>query len=459
MLIAAAVSSNLLVSVLVAAILFGLGRVIIQRVAFAEANPWLVRILTMSLVLHLLAAPAQVFVVEHFYHGIADWTRYVGQGATLSKNFRQFNFTTAGSDVGKIVNDGSVSIAAGIAMAIVGVNKLATFLVFSWLSFIGCLLFFRAFTLTFPKADHRRYVYMLFFLPSIIFWTADISKESLMMLAGGLLAYGAAKFLARKRGGFVLVAPGVFIGAYVRPNELLLFMAGFVVAMMVPTAAARKTFGGIRRLIGLVFLGSLLVLSIFLTVHYLHGAGGSLSLQQVHSNNQSASGNLGFGSSNVPYSTNLASYPRDVYEVMLNPLPFNAHGFGQRVAALENLVILGLILASLRNLRILPRAAFARPYLMLCTVYTGAFIYTFAALGNLGLIQRERVVILPFLLVLLSVPRAPRHARPRYEWELRRRVRLQRRRLLEQRAARRIQPVARRSPAGTITAADARPGE
>ena len=70
-----------------------------------------------------------------------------------------------------------------------------------------------------------------------------------------------------------------------------------------------------------------------LTLHYLHGPGGSLSLQQVHNNNQSSSGNLGFGSSNVPYSTNLATYPRDIYEVMLNPLPFNAHGFGQLVAA------------------------------------------------------------------------------------------------------------------------------
>jgi hypothetical protein len=444
MLIAAGVSSNVLISVLVAGILFGLGRVIIQRVAYAEANPWLVRILTMGLVLHLLAAPAQIFVVDHFYHGIADWTRYVGQGATLSSNFRQFNFTTAGSNVGKIVNDGSISIAAGLAMAVVGVNKAATFLIFSWLSFMGCVMFFRAFTLTFPNADHRRYAYMLFFLPSIIFWTADISKESLMTLAGGLLAYGAAKFLARKRGGFVLVAPGVFIGAYVRPNELLLFMAGFVVAMMLPTAAPRKSFGGVRRLIGLVFLGSLLFLSVSLTLHYLHGPGGSISLQQVHSNNQSDSGNLGFGSSNVPYSTNLATYPRDIYEVMLNPLPFNARGFGQLVAALENLVILGLVLTSLRNLRILPRAAFARPYVMLCTVYTGAFIYTFAALGNLGLIQRERVVILPFLLVLLCIPRAPRGSRPRYEWELRRRARLHRRRMLEQRTARRPQQAARR---------------
>ena len=90
-----------------------------------------------------------------------------------------------------------------------------------------------------------------------------------------------------------------------------------------------------------------------------------------------------------------------------------------------------LILKSLRNLRILPRAAFARPYLMLCTVYSVAFIYTFAALGNLGLIERERVMLLPFLLVLLCVPRAPKGSPPRYLWELRRRARLQVRRANE----------------------------
>ena len=108
---------------MVAAALFGLGRVVIRRVAYAENNPWLVRILTISLLLHLLAAPAQIFVVDHFYHGIADWIRYTHQGALLAPNFRAFNFTTAGANVRQIVNDGSVSIATGIVMAIVGVNR------------------------------------------------------------------------------------------------------------------------------------------------------------------------------------------------------------------------------------------------------------------------------------------------------------------------------------------------
>jgi len=436
-LIAAQIPSEPFVALLVAGILFGLGRMVIRRVAYAEANEWLIRILTISLVLHLLAAPGQIFVVDHFYHGIADWNRYVRQGSALSGHFRHFNFTTAGTDVRQLVNDGSVSIAAGIVMTLVGVNQLATFLVMSWLSFIGAIFFFRAFTLTFPGADHRRYALMLFLMPSLIFWTADISKESLMMLALGMISFGAAKFLARKRGGFVLVAPGVFIGAYVRPNELLLILVGFVVAMTIPTAGARKTFSGVKRLIGLVFLAGLLLLAVNVTVRYLHHGLNSAALQTTNANNAAT----GF-SGNIPYSSNFVYLPRDIYEVLFNPLLFNAHGFGQRIAALENTVIVVLILISLRNLRMVPRAAFARPYVMLCAVYTAMFLYTFAALGNLGLIERERTMMLPFLLVLLCIPRTPRGRPSRYDWELRRRARLSRR-MAAERARSRMPGVSR----------------
>ena len=250
-----------------------------------------------------------------------------------------------------------------------------------------------------------------------------------MMFALGLIAYAAAKFIARTKGGFVLLVPGVFIGAYVRPNELLLILAGFVVAMMVPTAAARKSLGAFRRLISLVFLAALLYLSVSVTVKYLHHGLNSNALQTTNANNAES----GF-SGHIPYSSNIATYPRDVYEVLFNPLLFNAHGFGQRVAALENTVIVVLILTSLRNLRMVPRAAFARPYVLLCAVYTASFIYAFAALGNLGLIERERTMMLPFMLVLLCVPRTPRGHPPRYDWELRRRGRLQRRVMIERRA-------------------------
>ncbi|MGA3148532.1 MAG: hypothetical protein ABSF33_13815 [Acidimicrobiales bacterium] len=431
------IPTNPFIAVLVAGVLFGLGRLIIKRVAFAENNQWLVRIMTIGLVLHLIAAPTQIFVVEHVYGGIADWTRYTHQGAILAPNFHRFDFTLAGANLRQIVNDGSVSIATGIVMAIVGVNLTATFLVFSWLSWVGCVLFYRAFTLTFAGADHRRYALMLFFLPSLIFWTADVSKESIMMLSLGLVAYGGAKIFARQRGGFILLVPGVTLGYYVRHNELLLVLSGFAVAMMLPTAGARQNLGGLRRFFSLVVLSGLLFISVYVTLHYLRGGGGTLSLNQTHQNNQGVG--TGFGSSGIPYSTDPITWPRDAYEVLFNPLIFKAHGNAQRVAGIENTIIIVLILRSLRNLRILPRAAFARPYLMLCAVYSVIFIYTFAALGNLGLIERERVMLLPFLLVLLCTPRAPKGSPPRYLWELRRKARLQIRRANEE-ARRRQRP-------------------
>ena len=161
----------------------------------------------------------------------------------------------------------------------------------------------------------------------------------------------------------------------------------------------------------------------FLTTHYLHSANSSLSLNKIAANNSSGSG-AGFGSSGVPYSTSPITYPRDIYEILLNPLPFNFHGKGELLAAAENTFILGLILYSLRQLRMVPRAAFARAYVMMCVVYSAFFIYAFASLGNLGLITRERTLLFPFLLVLLCIPPYPQGtAAPLREWEYRRRDR------------------------------------
>ena len=93
-------------------------------------------------------------------------------------------------------------------------------------------------------------------------------------------------------------------------------------------------------------------------------------------------------------------------------------------------MLIVVILTSLRQLRLVPRVALARTYVFMCLFFTGSFLYAFASLGNLGLITRERTVMLPFFLVLLCIPLGPRHRRPRYEWELPRRARIERRRAM-----------------------------
>ncbi len=420
------ISSNPIVTVIVAAVLFAIGRAIIRRIPEAEQDPWVRKALTACLILHLLAAPLQIYVVNHLYGGIADYNRYDFQGAALAPGFRHFDFSLAPANLRGIVADGSVSIVAGVVFAIVGVDQAAGFMVFTWLSFIGILFFYRAFSMTFGGFGARKYGYLIFFLPSLVFWTSDVSKEAIMVFLLGLIAYGCASILMNRGSGYWLLILACSAGAaFIRPNQLVLALGGFAVAMMF-RPSNRGRFGPGRRFTSLVVAAAMVGIGMFVTLHFLPGLHGSLPLQQISKNN-SGSG-AGFGSSGVTYSSSPLYYPKDVFVVLFDPLPFNAHGGGEWFEALENTVVLVVVLTSLRSLRILPRASLARPYLIMCTIFTILFCYFFASLGNLGLITRETTVVLPFFLAMLCIPRGARHAPRRYEWELTRRQRASRRR-------------------------------
>lgn len=419
------VPSSLPVALVVAALLVAASVRVARALGDGEARPAIGRLALWCAVLHLACAPLQIFVVDHVYHGVADWLRYDHQGALLAANFRSGHFTTAGTGIDRILGDGSVSIAAGVVMTVVGADQLAAFLVFAWLAFVGITLFYRAFRVTFPDADRLRYARLVFFLPSLLFWTADVSKEAIMTLSLGAAALGMAKVLARQRGGYPLVVAGTALGLAVRPDELILLLGGFAVAMVFRPRAQSAV--GARRAGSLVFVVAVVAVTGLFTARFLHAAGGagvSGTLTKVSANNQGAG--VGFGSSNVPYSSNPLWYPRDVYEVLFNPLPVTAHSLSQLVAAAENTVIVVVVLSSLRRLRLVLRVGLQRPYVLLALIYSLTFLYAFAALGNLGLITRERTLLLPMLLVLLAVPLAPPGVPP-YEWERRRARRGQRR--------------------------------
>ncbi|MDQ1497316.1 MAG: hypothetical protein QOI86_656, partial [Actinomycetota bacterium] len=57
-----------------------------------------------------------------------------------------------------------------------------------------------------------------------------------------------------------------------------------------------------------------------------------------------------------------------------------------------------------RRLARLPAELFRRPYVVFGLVYTLTFIYAFSALGNFGILARERSQVLPALFVVLCIP-------------------------------------------------------
>ena len=409
------VGSNPFVAVLVAVILWFATAPMARKLADRERDPVLYRMIMWGLALHLVMAPVQIWVVDHFYHGITDYNRYVFQGAILGPRFDHFNFSLAGTNQ-KFLGAGSVSVFVGVVFALVGINKVGAFLVFGWAAFLGTLGFYRAFAVTFPEASHKRYAKLILFLPSLIFWTSGASKESVMYVSIGVATDGAARLLARRRGGVMLLALGTLIGIYVRPQELLLLL-GCVGAATLFRPRAKGSSLRVVRFLALAVVQLVLLLAVVAVTQKLAKSGTPvLNLNAVAANNGSGQG------SSIPYVSGPKGYPHDIYVVLFDPTPVNAHGSGQRVASLENLVIVVLLLTSFRRLRLVPRAALARPYVMVSALYTAGFCYAFAALSNLGLIDRERVLMLPFLLVLFAIPIAE-PGQPKFPWELTRRKR------------------------------------
>jgi hypothetical protein len=408
---------------LVALALFGLGVLIARRVAKGDLYSGLAGLMIASVALHLACAPAQIFVVDHFYGGVADWLRYDHQGALLADNVRNGHFTFAGTGIHGLLGDGAVSIAGAVIMTVVGPDQLAAFLVSAWLAFVGTVLFYKAFAITFPEANRRRYAILIFLFPSLLFWTADVSKESIMLLALGLTAYGMALVLTRRGIGYVWAVLGGALAMVIRPDELILLVVGFALAVVVRsmTAVPGQKRNPLGTAFTLVFVVAAVVITALVTAHFVHnltGGGITNALSKVTTNNQGHG--AGFGSSSVAYSSNPLWYPRDIYTVLLDPLPISAHSTTQVFAALENTLILVVVLLSLRELRCVPRASLRRPYALVALLYSATFVYAFAALGNLGLITRERTLLFPFLFVLLAIPLAAK-GEPPLPWESRRR--------------------------------------
>jgi len=413
-------------AILVAGALVWLGVLVTRYTARRDSWRPLATIMVVSLLLHLLCAPAQIFVVHHFYGGVADWTRYTHQGALLASNWRSGHFMLAGTGIRGLLGDGAVSIAGGIIMTVLGPNQLAAFVVAAWLAFVGTVFFYRAFAVTFPEADRRRYAVLVFLFPSLLFWTSDVGKESIMLFALGLTAYGMALALRSRTVGYLYVVLGGALALVVRPDELVILVIGFAIAMLVRAVVRAdhpRTRHPLSMLAALLFVAGAVVVTSVVAAHFVHTltqSGFSHALTNLSKNNQGAG--AGFGSSSVAYSSNPITYPRDIYSVLFDPVFFTAHSLTQVAASLENALILVVILLSIPRWRHIPRACFQRPYVLLALFYSAVFIFAFAALGNLGLITRERTLLLPVLFVVLALPVARPGTNP-YPWQVGRRRR------------------------------------
>lgn len=369
-------------------------------------GPAMGRLVMVAAGVKVVVAPLMRYWMAYsLYGGFSDSADYHQAGVVLAPLFRHGIY----QNLGQISGTRFLEILTGQVYAFIGPTLFGGFMVFSWFSFLGCYLFYRAFRIAYPEGDGRRYALLVFFFPTMLFWPSSIGKEAFMILALGAAALGAAQLFVGRFRGLVWLGLGLWGAAIVRPHMALILGAGLVIAA--PLAVLRGPQGEGRqrsRATGVVLVVALLVAGPIL----IRVAEGFFHLQSLNAETaqevlgqttlQSTKNGSTFTS---PSPNNPVGFVVAVVTVLFRPFPFEVRNAQSLLASLEGLSMLGLCVLAFRRLARLPAEGSRRPYLIFGLVYTLAFIYAFSALGNFGILARERSQLLPVLFVLLCIPR------------------------------------------------------
>lgn len=378
---------------------------LLRRAAAAEHDPRIAKLLWWAFGLKLLAAVPRYVVAFDLYDGSADANAYSRIGADLSRQFWNGDFTV---DLGKeVVGTGFIEILTGVVYSITGATTLGGFLVFSWMGFWGLYLFHRAFARAVPDGDHWRYARLVLLLPSLLFWPSSIGKEAWMCMGLGVVAYGAARLLTAARGGLLLLGGGFGLLALVRPHVgALVAFAAFLAYVLRRPPKGASIFAPIGKLAVVVILGLGLVYSVA-QLETFFGVD-DFNQEAVQTTFNEVRRNTGQGGSQFIEDTDTdlepTLLPSAFVNVLFRPFPWQATNAQALVAAAESAFLMALFVTSWRRIAAAAISILRRPYVAFCGAYTLLFVFGFSAFSNAGILVRQRVQVLPFVLVLLCVP-------------------------------------------------------
>jgi hypothetical protein len=390
---------------LVAPVLFILSLPVANRAARRDGVA-IGRIVMVAAAVKIFVAPVlRYWMAFSVYGGTADASTYHDAGAILAPLFRHGHY----GNLGQITGTRFMEILTGQVYALIGPTGLGGFVVFSWFGFLGCYLFYRAFRVAYPDGDGRRYALLVFFFPTMLFWTSSTGKEAFMALVLGAAALGSSQLIAGRLRGLVWLALGVWGAAVVRGHMALMIGVGLAVAAPIAVLAGgsrgdgrrRSRLGGAVLVLALLLAGSTLIGTAekFLGVQSLNVESAQEKLDSVQHQTSEGGSTYTTLSPNNPFG-----FVFDGVTVLFRPFPIEAHNVQAVMAGLEGIAILVVCVGSRRRLARVPRELLRRPYAAFALVYTFAFIYAFSSINNFGILVRERSQLLPVLFVVLCLP-------------------------------------------------------
>jgi hypothetical protein len=384
------------------------------RAARRERDVGVARFLMLASVVKIVFGTlARYFMIYGLYDGSGDSEAYSKAGTLVANQLRHLDFT----NLGKISSTRSIEVFTGQVYAFIGPTKLGAFFVFSWLSLLGLYFFYFAFQEAFPGQSTRLCRWLLFLLPSNLFWPSSIGKDAAMVFALGLATYGVAKLLNGRMVGLVWFGLGAWAAAIVRAHLTLILafaLAAAAVCHAVQLARLRRHALSSTRYLAVV---GAVILSVLLVVPAVESRFGLEKFDPAAANEvltqTTGQTEQGGSSFHAPNPRSPVGYAESVVTVLFRPFIFEASDIATLISALESLLLLGLCVFFARGLGRTLKRALTVPFLTFVLAYVLLFCFAFGAVGNFGILCRQRSQLWPFVIILLAAGRGPVRVRRR----------------------------------------------
>jgi len=380
-------------------------------------------------------AIARYWVAFDAYGGAADSSRYHDFGKRVAGEIR-----SGAVPLSRIIPSGTGTqfterVTASL-YTLVGSSRMGGFFVFAWIAYLGTVLYVLAAARFVPQLAARRYAWLVFLAPSLLFWPSSIGKEALLMPFLGAIAYGGARLVHRRWGGWTLplIAMGVWGAVAIRPHVAALWSAALVVALVASLAMGRRLQGGGSR-VGTV------VLLVIAVVAFAGVAGSALRfldpqgevsdsvalIDRVDAIFQSTETRTEIGGSNFDpvVIRSPIDWPYAIVRTITRPLITEVVGFADLLPSLETTAFVVLAVVGWKRLAHVPRLMRTTPYLWFALAVLVTFGLTFSVFGNLGLLVRQRSLVVPMIVLLVCLPPRGPSVRQRPELPSQRRLREQ----------------------------------
>src|SRR6266403_361556 len=390
------IENNLPALLLVLVLVLALQIILLRRMT--AGDHFMAEVMIVGFLLKLAAVSAYMFTSVRLYAGVADVFTYFFGGARIVE---KFSLTGEWTLLQPFWNTNFIVMLTSVLIHVFGPAFQALMIIFATVSYWGQYLFYRAFCIAFPTRQHKVAALFMFFLPSIVFWTATIGKDAVIFFFIGGCCYGFAKMAQRAQlSGLVTVLTSLGGVMLVRPHVAGMLAISFVGAYLV----SRNRSGALGMAMKICSIPLLLLASVYFVVQ----TRTSLDLRDVEQTRSvlKRTGDVNYQLSGSAFGGSLTYRLAAAPFLLFRPLPWEVRNPQMAIAAIE---ALGLMIFAWRRRRLVwssVRKCRENAFVIFLWLYFLEFSLLFAgAMTNFGLLVRQKDMLIPVaLMIFLSQP-------------------------------------------------------